>query len=241
MGEIISDNQTLDERQRIKRDPEGVRRNILVVAMEEFAKNGLSGARIDEIANKTCTSKRMIYYYYGDKEGLYRKVLEESYRKVREGEAGLELDDLDPVVALRKLALFTFNHHRQNPDFIRIVMIENIHHGAYISQAAVLRDLNRPAIDRLVAILRRGVEEGVFRAGIDPLELHWQISALSFFNVSNQATFSHLFGGRLWENGGEARLASHIADMILRFALRAELIANFTDENCATGGLDDRY
>jgi AcrR family transcriptional regulator len=110
-----------------KQDPAGVRKNILAVAMAEFAANGLSGARIDEIAAKTNTSKRMIYYYFGDKEGLYGRVLEEAYRQVRAGEQELDLEHLPPVEALRKLAEFTFDHHSRNPDFIRIVMIENIH------------------------------------------------------------------------------------------------------------------
>ena len=126
-----------------KQDPAGVRKNIIAVAMTEFAANGLSGARIDEIAAKTHTSKRMIYYYFGDKEGLYGRVLEEAYRQVRTGEQELELDHLPPVEALKRLAEFTFDHHSRHPDFIRIVMIENIHHGAYLEQSELIRLLER--------------------------------------------------------------------------------------------------
>lgn len=205
-----------------KRDPEGVRRDILSVAMEEFSQNGLSGARIDEIAARTRTSKRMIYYYYGDKEGLYQKVLEEAYAKVRGGESDLELDGMEPRAALEKLCRFTFEHHRRNPAFIRMVMIENVHHGRHIQGSEVIRQLNRPVIEALEAVLSRGQKQGVFRAGIEALELHWQISALSFFNVSNATTFSFIFGERLFTDEGQEALSGHVADMVLRYVLRVD-------------------
>jgi len=206
----------------VKRDPEGVRRDILSVAMEEFSRNGLSGARIDEIAARTRTSKRMIYYYFGDKEGLYQHVLEEAYGKVRGGESDLELDDLDPTAALDRLCRYTFEHHRRNPAFIRMIMIENIHHGRHMQLSKTIRDVNRPAIEALRAVLRRGQEGGVFREGIDPLELHWQISALSFFNVSNAATFSFIFGEGLFTPEAQETLSRHVAEMVLRYVLRPE-------------------
>ena len=204
------------------RDPEGVRRDILTVAMEEFSQNGLSGARIDEIAARTKTSKRMIYYYFGDKEGLYQRVLEEAYGKVRGGEHDLELDALDPVSALDKLCRFTFDHHRANPDFIRMVMVENIHHGRHMQMSKTIRDLNQPAIEELEKVLRRGQADGLFRQGLTPLELHWQISALSFFNVSNSATFSLIFGGDLFTDAGQQKLSAHVAEMVLRYVLRPD-------------------
>jgi AcrR family transcriptional regulator len=204
-----------------KQDPAGVQSNILAVAMTEFAENGLSGARMDEIAAKTRTSKRMIYYYFGDKEGLYVRVLEEAYRKVREGEQELDLDHLPPVEALTRLVEFTFDHHSRNPDFIRIVMIENIHHGAYLEQSELIRSLNAGAIEKLEAICRRGREAGLFREDIEPLELHWQISALSFFNVSNRATFSRIFGDRLYRPESQETLRRHVVELILRFSLKS--------------------
>lgn len=205
-----------------KQDPAGVQSNILAVAMTEFAANGLSGARIDEIAAKTKTSKRMIYYYFGDKIGLYRHVLEEAYRHVRDGEQKLELDHLAPVAALRRLVEFTFDHHRANPDFIRLVMIENIHHGAYVEQSEQIAALNAGAIERLEQIYRRGRAAGLFRKGIKPLELHWQISALSFFNVSNRATFSRIFDSALYEEAGQKTLREHVVEMVLRFVMKSD-------------------
>ncbi|MGH6930789.1 MAG: TetR/AcrR family transcriptional regulator, partial [Dongiaceae bacterium] len=130
-------------------DPEGTRLNIIEVATKEFAEYGLSGARIDEIAAKTKSSKRMIYYYFGDKEGLYLKVLEEAYSRVRAEESKLDLDDLAPLDALRRLVEFTFDHHNANQDFIRLVMIENIHHGEYLQRSSVIQELNIAAIDVL--------------------------------------------------------------------------------------------
>ena len=203
-------------------DPEGTRLNIIDVASEEFALNGLSGARIDEIAAKTRASKRMIYYYFGDKEGLYLAVLENAYRKVREGEAKLDIDGLSPLDALRRLVEFTFDHHHKHEDFIRMVMIENIHHAEYLEKSQVIRQLNVTAIGTIETLYERGVKEGLFRRGLDPLELHWQISALCFFNVSNRATFSRLFGRDLSSARAQASLKRNAVDMVLRHIVRAD-------------------
>jgi len=201
-------------------DPEGTRRNILEIASREFALNGLSGARIDEIAARTRFSKRMIYYYFGDKEGLYLRALEEAYRQVREGEAQLDIEGLPPVAALTRLVEFTFEHHHQHEDFIRMVMIENIHHGQYLKQSDAIRDLNVTAIDHISRIYSRGVAEGVFRPGLDPVELHWQVSALCFFNVSNRATFSMIFGRDFGAPEQLDRLKKNTVEMMLRFVAR---------------------
>ena len=203
-----------------KRNPESVRRNILHIASQEFAENGLSGARIDEIAAKTKTSKRMIYYYFGDKEGLYKKCLEKAYEKVRESEEKLELDGLTPDAALVQLVYFTFEYHRNNSDFIRMVMIENIHNANYLQQSDLIRSMNNAAIKKLASIIKRGQKEGIFREHLDPVQLHWQISALNFFNVSNRHTFSTLFGNTLFTNVGQENLKTETAKMVLSYALK---------------------
>ena len=120
--------------------------DILKVATAEFADKGLSGARIDEIAAATRTSKRMIYYHFSGKEGLYLAVLEESYRRIREIEMQLHLEDLAPEDALRKLVAFTFDYQHDNEDFIRLVMNENMHRGEYLAQSKTIQQLNMPAI-----------------------------------------------------------------------------------------------
>ena len=201
-------------------DPEGTRRNIIEVATEEFAHRGLSGARIDEIAAKTKCSKRMIYYYFESKEGLYLRVLEAAYSKVRHFEANLHLDDLPPVEALGRLVRFTFDHHNSNEAFIRLVMIENIHHARYLAQSKVIQKLNLTAIDAIARLLDRGVRDGAFRGGIDPVELHWKISALCFFNVSNRSTFSRIFKRDLASAQSLALLRDGVVDMIVRHVER---------------------
>jgi AcrR family transcriptional regulator len=198
-------------------DPEGTQRNIVDVATREFAENGLAGARIDEIAAKTKSSKRMIYYYFGDKEGLYLKVLEEAYSRVRAEEALLDLAGMEPRAALDALVRFTFDHHDRHPDFIRLVMIENIHHAEFLGRSQVIQKLNVRAIDTVADLYRRGVAEGVFREGIDPVELHWQISALCFFNVSNRATFSKIFKRDLGSKKSLASLRERVVDMVRRY------------------------
>lgn len=201
-------------------DPEGTRRNILEIASREFALNGLSGARIDEIAAQTRSSKRMIYYYFGDKEGLYLAALENAYSQVRQGEAKLDIEGLSPVQALSRLVEFTFDHHHRHEEFIRMVMIENIHHGQYLEQSKAIRDLNVTAIDHIARIYSRGVEDGVFRPGLDPVELHWQVSALCFFNVSNRTTFSKIFGRDFGAAEQLERLRRNTVEMLLRFVAK---------------------
>lgn len=200
-----------------RRDPEGVRNDILTTASEVFAESGLSGARVDEIAARTRTSKRMIYYYFGDKDGLYKACLEAAYAKVREGEGALDLSGLSPDAALARIVAFTFDHHRQSPDFIRLVMIENIHEANYLTSSDLIQTKNNAAIEKLSTIIQRGQRLGIFRDDLDPVELHWHISALSFFNVSNRPTFSALFGSALYSEAGQASLRDQAVEMILRY------------------------
>ncbi|MDI6025132.1 TetR/AcrR family transcriptional regulator [Corticibacterium sp. UT-5YL-CI-8] len=201
-------------------DPDGTRENIIQIASEEFALNGLSGARIDEIAARTRSSKRMIYYYFGDKDGLYLAALENAYRLVRDGEAKLNIDGLPPREALTKLVEFTFDHHHRHEDFIRMVMIENIHHAQYLERSSAIRQLNITAIENIATIYARGVQDEQFRDGLDPVDLHWQVSALCFFNVSNRATFSRIFERDMGNAETLARLRQNAVEMVLRFVLR---------------------
>ena len=201
-------------------DPARTMAGILEVATTEFAAKGLSGARIDAIAAATQTSKRMIYYYFGSKEGLYVAVLEESYRRMRQIEAAQHLDDLEPEAALRRLVEFTFDHHSGNPDYIRLVMTENMERGAYLAQSKTIQELNVPAIEAIARLYQRGVEQGIFREGLDPVDIHASISALTFFNVSNQHTFGLIFKEDARTAQAIAARRSSIAEMVLRFVRR---------------------
>jgi AcrR family transcriptional regulator len=203
-------------------DPERVRRDILAVATREFAERGYSGARVDEIAAKTATSKRMIYYYFRDKEGLYIAVLEEAYARIRQIELGLNLEGLAPADALRRLAEFTFDYQNANPDFVRIVMVENIHNGVHLARSERIEGLNVSVITVLEEIYRRGVEEGVFRPNLAVLDLHMTISALSFFNVSNRATFSRIFKTEMDTPLALAHRRAVVAETVLRYVLKTD-------------------
>ena len=222
-------NQSVQKRSRTSRpqaaeprtnDPERTMADIIEVATREFAEKGLAGARIDVIAEAMRTSKRMIYYYFGSKEGLYVRVLEEAYRRIREIEAGLHLEDLPPEDALRKLVAFTVDYQLANPDFIRLVMTENIHRGEYLAQSKLIQKLNVPAIEGLRRVYERGVRDGVFRAGLDPVDLHMSISALSFFNTANRHTFALIFKRDFDAPAAVAARRDAIVEMVVRFVRR---------------------
>jgi len=176
-----------------RRDAERTRSDILAIATAEFAANGFDGARVDEIAALTQTTKRMIYYYFGSKEGLYLEVIEGAYHVIRELEQSLDVGDLEPVDALRRLAETTFDHHTTHRDFVRLVATENIQRAEHLSRSTEISDLNRTAIATLSRVIDRGVELGVFRADVDALDVHAAISSYAFFHVANRYTFRVIF------------------------------------------------
>ena len=191
------------------------RDNILIVATREFADKGLAGARIDEIAEKTQSSKRMIYYYFGGKDELYRAVLERAYQHIRTQEQAAHFEDLQPDEALRAIIGHNFDYHFEHPEFVRLVMNENVHHGEHIAQIESMKERNRSVIDSLAVILKKGEALGLFRSGVDPVDLHTTISALSFYNVSNQHTFLHNFGVDFTAPEVRARRRDQIIDCVL--------------------------
>ena len=200
-----------------KPDAEKTRQNILTVARHEFAENGLSGARVDTIAARISTTKRMIYYYFGSKEGLYLAVLEQVYGGIRGLEQTLNLDRLSPVQALRQMIDFTFDYHEENPDFVRLVSVENIHHGEHLKRSETLRNLNSTVIASLATILERGRAAGLFHADIDPVDLHMLISAPCYYRVSNRATFGTLFSRDMNDAKVRAGHKRMIADSIVGY------------------------
>ncbi|MER7282978.1 TetR/AcrR family transcriptional regulator [Dactylosporangium sp. NPDC000244] len=191
MDPATSPPESPDDR---RRDADRTRREILDVATREFADRGYDGARVDEIAERTRTTKRMIYYYYGGKKQLYVAVLERAYAQIRAAEHQVNLDHLPPADAIRRLAEITFDHHEANPDFIRLVSIENIHRGEHIAQLDSMASLNSPAIQLIEQILKRGRAEGIFRDDVDAFDVHLAISAYCFFRIANRHTLSAIFG-----------------------------------------------
>lgn len=213
-------NNIKSNRNNWKQDPETVKANILEVATDEIANHGLAGSRINVIAEKSDTSKRMIYYYFGSKEALYEAVLEETYKSIRQEEKDLKLDHLTPIEALKTLVEVTIRHHNKHPNFIRLIMNENFRECRYLEKSKNIKELNAPAIERITEIYNRGVESGHFREGVDPLELHWYISALSFFKVSNRSSFKTAFNFDTADKVTEIVLTNNIKEMILRFVLK---------------------
>lgn len=200
-----------------KNNPEKTRENILQAAIAEFVLQGLSGARVDAIAERTHTSKRMIYYYFGSKEQLYVEVLEKLYGDIRRTESALHLAELEPQEAIRRLVEFTFDHHDRNVDFVRIVSIENIHHGEYVKKSSAIRSMSHNVLHALDEILRRGEAEGVFRSGLDPLDVHLLISSFCFYRVSNRHTFGEIFQIDLSDPAIRARHKEMIGEAVIRY------------------------
>jgi AcrR family transcriptional regulator len=186
-------------------DAERTKADILKVARAEFAEHGLSGGRVDAIAAGTRTTKRMIYYYFGSKEGLYLAVLEQAYREIRQRETELDLAALTPVEAMRRVVELTIDHHESAPDFIRLVSIENIHYARHLQQSEAIRTLNNTALSTLAEIIARGRAEGVFTRDVDAIDMHMLISSVAFFRLSNRHTFGTLFGRDIGSDAARAR------------------------------------
>ena len=197
------------------RDAERTRADLLTIATQVFAEDGYSGARVDEIAERTRSTKRMIYYYFGGKEQLYLAVLEQAYTSIRAAEGNLALDDLAPVDALRQLAELTYDHHREHPDFIRLVSIENIHRGEFIRRIHSLPSLSTPLVSRLDRLLAAGRATGQFRSDVDAVDVHMVISAYCVFQVANQHTFRYLFGRDLTAPANRDHLRATIGDVVV--------------------------
>ena len=196
---------------------ERTRSNILAVAREEFVQRGLNGARVDAIAEKTRTTKRMIYYYFGSKEGLYSAVLEEAYAGIRATEAALALDECDPQSALRELIEATFDYDDAHPDFVRLVAIENIHQAEHLKRLPTKQSVTAGVLALLDGILTRGRAMGVFARECSALDVHMMISGLCFFRVSNRHTFGAIFGCDLSAPDMRARHKAMIVDLVLSY------------------------
>jgi len=199
------------------RDPDRTRAEIMAVATREFSDQGYAGARVDEIAAKTRTTKRMIYYYFGGKEGLYLAVLEEAYRHIRSLEQQLDVDHLEPVDALRQLAELTFDHHETHQDFVRLVAIENIHYAQHLQHSEVREVLAAPALDVLTRIMERGRSAGLFRDDLDALDVHMIISGFCVFRGANRYTFRTIFDRDLLDPDLRDHLRRMIGDLVVAY------------------------
>ena len=202
------------------RDADRSQSTILAAAREEFALYGLAGARMDRIAERAALNKRLIYYYFEDKERLFQAVLEQSYRDIRQAEQQLDLQELNPAEALRRLVEFTWNYFIEHPEFLTLLNSANLHKGRHLQESRRARELNSPLIELLAQILERGRQDGSFRGGVDPLQLYISIAGLAYFYLSNNHTLSAIFGRDLMSAKARQERLSHMCDVILGYVLR---------------------
>jgi len=197
-------------------DPERTKADILAVASQEFAESGYSGGRVDEIAERTKTSKRMIYYYFGSKDGLYQAVLLEYYAKLRGAEAELHLEGQPPLQAIQRLIEFTYDWHITHADGVRLVMVENIHRARHLAALPSIEPVNSKVIQLVESMLARGVTEGVIRKGVNALDFYLSIAALCYFSVSNRYTINAIFGYDMGASENFPARQGAIVEMLLR-------------------------
>jgi AcrR family transcriptional regulator len=159
----------------------------------------------------------MIYYYFGSKEGLYRAVIDANYQTIREAEAHLDLDTMAPLDALVALVSVSFDFHFEHPDFVRLIMAENLQSGRHTREIENISERNLIVIETLRGVYQRGVAEGVMRSGIDAISLHLTISALCFHYVSNRETFSVLFNYDMKSATAMAVRRQAVIDAVIRY------------------------
>ncbi|MCB1376833.1 MAG: TetR family transcriptional regulator [Alphaproteobacteria bacterium] len=180
-------------RSSMPRDAEQTRKRILDAAKAEFARKGLGGARVDEIAQRAKSNKRMIYHYFGSKEKLFTAVLEDAYIGIRSAEKQLHLDEMEPEDAIATLVRFTWNYYLEHPEFLTLVNSENLHRARHLKTSAAIRETSGQFVDMVRTILSRGAATGVFRTGIDPVQLNITIAAIGYYYLTNRFTGAIVF------------------------------------------------
>lgn len=217
--DLLAETDTPDEIEPRLRDSDRSRQLILDAARGEFAQNGLSGARVDRIAQSAGVNKRLIYYYFGSKDGLFTAVLEAAYADIRAAEQQLHLTEIQPPYAIRRLVEFTWNYYLEHPEFISLLNSENLCGARHLAESRRIQEMNTPLIQTLEEVLERGRQTGVFRAGIDPMQLYISIAGLAYFYLSNNHTLSSIFGTNLMTHKAHSERLSHICDVVLGYVL----------------------
>lgn len=202
---------------RVRRDPERTRARILEAARVEFARRGLGGARIDQITARAGSNKRMIYYYFGNKEALFLAALESAYQDIRLAEQSLKLADLDPAEGIRRLVRFTWEYYLAHPEFITLLNSENLHRARHLKKSKEIQALHSPLVAMLDGVLRRGQSTGRFRRGVDPVQLYVSIAALGYFYLSNKHTLSTIFGRDLMRAQALKQRLAHMTELVLGY------------------------
>ncbi|NIF45531.1 TetR/AcrR family transcriptional regulator [Burkholderia sp. Tr-862] len=205
---------------KIKRDPEGTRRRILMAAAEEFASGGLFGARVDQIARRAETNERMLYYYFGSKEQLFTAVLEHAFSALTDAERVLDLDGVAPVEAVTRLAHFIWDYYRDHPELLRLINNENLHEARYLHKSTRIREMMSPIVAKLGNVLMRGQKAGLFRGDVDPLHFYVTLSGLGYYIVSNRFTLAATLGRDFSEADERAEMVRMNTEVLLAYLLR---------------------
>jgi AcrR family transcriptional regulator len=200
-----------------RRNPARNQERILQAATEEFARYGLGGARVDRIAARAGANKRMLYYYYGNKEDLFLAVLEARYAHIRRAELGLRLQDLDPVQGMRRMVAFTWDYYLKHPEFLTLLNSENLHRARHLKRSRDIAAMHSPLIALLRDLLLRGERAGKFRKGVDPVQLYISIAALGYFYLSNRHTLSTIFERDLLSPKSKAERLKHMTELVLGY------------------------
>ncbi len=206
-------------RPKVQRHPERTRAQLLAAAGAEFARYGLGGARVDRIAATARANKRMLYYYFRDKEALFLAALEARYAHIRNAERQLDLEKVAPRTALKRLVTFTWNYFLEHPEFITLLNSENLHRGRHLARSTEIAKMHSPLVEILRNVLKRGEKDNVFRRGVDPVQLYISIAAESYFYLSNRYTLAHVFARDLMSPAALRARVRHSTQMIIN-ALR---------------------
>ena len=201
----------------ITRDPEKSRANILQAARTEFARSGLGGARVDQIAKMAGINKRMLYHYFGNKDDLFCAVLEANYAHKRDSEKALELEQEEPVEAIRKLIALTWDYYLQYPEFLTLLNSANLHQAKHLKKSTEIRKMHTPFVSMIKGVLDKGVSQKIFKKNVDPAQLYISIAGLSYFYLSNQYTLSAIFGRNLLAPAARKERLAHMTDVVLSY------------------------
>ena len=210
--------------EKLSRDPEATRKRILAAAKREFAQFGLGGARVDRIALKAKSNKRMLYHYFGNKEQLFSRTLEDAYGAFRQAEAALRLEDDGPVIAIKRLVEFTWSYYLDNPEFITLVNSENLHKAKHLKSSSVMDDMNKTFVARMENLLQRGEKLELFRQGLDSVQVMISLSGLGFHYLTNRHTGAVVYHRDLMAPEALAARLHFNTQSMLRILCTAETI-----------------
>jgi AcrR family transcriptional regulator len=199
-----------------ERAAQATRDSILRAATEVFAQHGYAGGRVDQISKAAKSHDRMIYYYFGSKEGLFIAVLEEMYRRFNAAESELELDTGRPVQALKSVVRFMWRYYQHHPEFITLLNTENLLLGRHISKSMRAREYSSPALGVLHDVLDEGMRRGLFRADVTARDVYLMIASMGYFYWSNRYTLSAFLGEALDTAAAVRHWESFLTDAVLR-------------------------